>query len=87
MRNLTVAIALVSGLIAGSASAHEFWIEPLAYQVGAEGRLEGRLVNGQQFEPSLGKWSSRAKAIARSGVLEPPPCRLSLVSSRKWCGT
>ncbi len=49
MRNLTVAIALVSGLLAGSASAHEFWIEPLAYQVGAEGRLEGRLVNGQQF--------------------------------------
>ncbi len=32
--------------------AHEFWIEPLDYQVEAEGRIQGELVNGQEFEGS-----------------------------------
>lgn len=41
--------ALVLGLLASSAQAHEFWIEPLAYQVEADGRLEAHLVNGQEF--------------------------------------
>ena len=30
-------------------AAHEFWIEPLAYQVETDGKLEGRLVNGERF--------------------------------------
>ena len=42
-------VALVLALLAGPATAHEFWIEPLAYQVDADGRLEADLVNGQEF--------------------------------------
>ena len=41
--------ALVLSLFASPAVAHEFWIEPLAYQVEADGRLEAHLVNGQDF--------------------------------------
>jgi uncharacterized GH25 family protein len=41
--------ALVLSLLASPAVAHEFWIEPLAYQVEADGRLEAHLVNGQDF--------------------------------------
>ncbi len=42
-------LALVLSFLATTASAHEFWIEPLAYQVEPEGRLEAHLVNGQDF--------------------------------------
>jgi hypothetical protein len=42
-------LALVIGLVATPAAAHEFWIEPLAYQVEADGRLEAHLVNGEEF--------------------------------------
>lgn len=42
--------ALFIGLLAGPAAAHEFWLEPTAYQVAAEGRLEANIVNGQFFE-------------------------------------
>ena len=42
-------LALVLSLFASPAVAHEFWIEPLAYQVEADGRLEANLVNGQDF--------------------------------------
>lgn len=42
-------VALVLALLAGPAAAHEFWIEPLAYQVEPDGRLEGHLVNGEAF--------------------------------------
>lgn len=31
------------------AAAHEFWIEPLAYQVAADGKLEAHIVNGEEF--------------------------------------
>ncbi len=41
--------ALVVSLLASPAVAHEFWIEPLAYQVEPDGRLEAHLVNGQDF--------------------------------------
>ena len=43
-------LALVFGLMASPAAAHEFWIEPLAYQVESDGRLEAELINGQHFE-------------------------------------
>ncbi len=46
MRSLAVILALVCG----PALAHEFWIEPLNYRVEADGKLEGRLVNGERFE-------------------------------------
>lgn len=42
-------VALVFSLFASPVAAHEFWIEPLAYQVAADGRLEADLVNGQEF--------------------------------------
>lgn len=32
-----------------TATAHEFWIEPLAYQVQAGDRLQGQFKNGQEF--------------------------------------
>lgn len=41
--------ALVFGLLATPVTAHEFWIEPLAYQVAPEGRLEADIVNGEGF--------------------------------------
>ncbi len=42
-------LALVFSLLAAPATAHEFWIEPLAYQVEADGTLEADIVNGQEF--------------------------------------
>ena len=42
-------LALVLSFFATTASAHEFWIEPLVYQVEPDGRLEAHLVNGQDF--------------------------------------
>jgi hypothetical protein len=44
------ALALCLALVAGPALSHEFWLEPLAYQVPADGRLEANIVNGQFFE-------------------------------------
>lgn len=43
------ALALILAFLATPAAAHEFWIEPLAYQVPPDGRLEAHLVNGQDF--------------------------------------
>jgi hypothetical protein len=36
--------------MSGPASAHEFWIEPLEYQLEPDGKIQGNLVNGQFFE-------------------------------------
>ena len=44
------ALIFLFSLLAGSVSAHEFWLEPLAYQVPSDGRLEAEIVNGQDFE-------------------------------------
>ncbi|MCK0094499.1 DUF4198 domain-containing protein [Yoonia sp. F2084L] len=41
--------ALVFSLFAAPVAAHEFWIEPLEYQVPAETTLEANIVNGQEF--------------------------------------
>lgn len=50
MRILTALFALTLALPAPSALiAHEFWIEPLAFQIETDGRLQGKLVNGQDF--------------------------------------
>ena len=45
-------LALILSLLAAPAAAHEFWIEPLAYQVEADGSLEANIVNGQEFAGS-----------------------------------
>jgi len=53
MRTLAILFALTVALPAPSKLiAHEFWIEPFSYQVEAESRIQGELVNGQEFEGS-----------------------------------
>ncbi len=42
-------LALIFAFLAAPLSAHEFWIEPEAYQVSANGMLTGEIVNGQEF--------------------------------------
>ena len=42
-------LALLSLLLAAPAAAHEFWIEPLDYQVDPDEQIVGHLVNGQEF--------------------------------------
>lgn len=42
-------IALIFSLIAAPVAAHEFWIEPIEYQISSEGTLEANIVNGEAF--------------------------------------
>ena len=42
--------AVFIAIIPVAASAHEYWIEPLAYQVEAEGKLQAHFRNGQEFK-------------------------------------
>lgn len=52
--------ALWCVIFAASATAHEFWIEPEAYQVPATGKIVARLKNGEAFEGvSLGYFDRR----------------------------
>ena len=43
-------LALVISLLAAPVTAHEFWIEPTAYQVDGDMNLEAHIVNGQEFK-------------------------------------
>lgn len=53
MRILAALFALTLALPAPSRLlAHEFWIEPLAYSIAPGDRLQGTLLNGQEFEGS-----------------------------------
>jgi hypothetical protein len=53
MRILTIAFALTAALsVPSQVVAHEFWIEPLAYQVGPDDMIIGELTNGQEFAGS-----------------------------------
>lgn len=49
MRILATLFAIAVAL---PATSHEFWIEPLAYQIAPDGMLQGELVNGQDFDGS-----------------------------------
>ncbi len=49
MRILAILVALTAAL---PVQSHEFWIEPLEYQVPADGTISGELVNGQEFDGS-----------------------------------
>ncbi len=42
-------LALIFSIFAAPAIAHEFWIEPTAYQVDADTNLEANIVNGEEF--------------------------------------
>ncbi len=43
-------LALILAISTTPVAAHELWIEPLAYQVASDGRLEANIVNGEEFE-------------------------------------
>lgn len=43
-------LALALTLFATAAPAHEFWLEPLTYEVQPDGKLQAHLVNGEKFE-------------------------------------
>lgn len=43
------ALSVIFCLLAAPATAHEFWIAPLAYQVSSDSRLQANLVNGEDF--------------------------------------
>lgn len=46
---MRILAALISLSFVFPAQAHEFWIEPLAYQVAPDGMVQGELVNGEDF--------------------------------------
>jgi hypothetical protein len=53
MRILAIAFALTAALpVPSQVLAHEFWIEPLTYQVEPDGMISGELTNGQAFAGS-----------------------------------
>jgi uncharacterized GH25 family protein len=43
-------ILCLSALMASPVAAHELWIEPIEWQVGAEGNVRAGLVNGEAYE-------------------------------------
>lgn len=45
-------LALVFAFVAAPLAAHEYWIEPQAYQIPANGQLVADLVNGEEFKGS-----------------------------------
>ncbi|WP_281982051.1 DUF4198 domain-containing protein [Thalassorhabdomicrobium marinisediminis] len=47
---MRILAALFAITIALPAQSHEFWIEPQAYQIEPDGMLQGRLLNGEEFE-------------------------------------
>jgi len=42
-------LAFIFCMVCSPSMAHEFWIEPKAYQISADGKLEADLVNGEDF--------------------------------------
>ncbi len=49
MRILAILLTVFAAL---PAQSHEFWIEPLAYQVDSDATISGELINGQEFAGS-----------------------------------
>lgn len=47
------ALSLLLAMVATPALSHEFWIEPTAYKVAAQTKIEAQLVNGEDFKGSL----------------------------------
>lgn len=50
---MRILATLFTLFFATSAQSHEFWIEPTAYSVDADGMIQGVLVNGELFEGSV----------------------------------
>ena len=61
-------LSLVLSLVAAPVAAHELWIEPLDYQIAADGTLQADIVNGETFEgsrlPYLGQRITRFEVFA-----------------------
>jgi len=43
-------LSLILTLLAGPVAAHEFWLEPLVYQIPADGMVTAHIANGVEFE-------------------------------------
>ena len=75
MRIITVCLALLSTPVA----AHEFWIEPLEWQIAADDTLQAKLVNGSDFAgidfAFLPQRFTRFD-LAQNGTLAPVEARL-----------
>ncbi|MEM7546517.1 MAG: DUF4198 domain-containing protein [Pseudomonadota bacterium] len=73
LRSLAKAATLVCGtFFAVSAAAHEFWVEPVAYQVDVGAPIEARLKNGENFKgstyPYLDELFTRFDLVTRAGI-------------------
>ena len=65
MNRIAPAFLILAASAASTVSAHEFWIEPLEYEIAPEGRLVADLVNGQEFEgPRIGYFPQRFTTFA-----------------------
>lgn len=66
------AALLLAATLTGPAAAHEFWIEPEAYDVAVGGEIEAQLKNGQFFKgvtyPYVPSYFSRFELVSRSGA-------------------
>ncbi len=66
------ALPLLIALCAANARAHEFWIEPITYQVAVGDKIEARLKNGENFKgstyPYLDELFTRFDITTRSGT-------------------
>lgn len=64
--------ALIVACAAGAAAAHEFWVEPLAYQVAVGERIQAKLKNGENFKgttyPYLDELFTRFEIVTRAGA-------------------
>ncbi len=50
MQRLAFAFTMIAMPVAVPVSAHEFWLEPSAYQIDADGRVQAAIVNGENFD-------------------------------------
>ncbi len=67
-------LSLFLACLAFPTSAHELWIEPLEWQVSADGTLQAEIVNGQGFDgiklPYLSQRIARFEVIAGDAATE-----------------
>ena len=66
MRLLPSIVAFFCGLVPGLSSGHEFWVEPLSYQVDPDDEMVANIRNGQNFDGSNLAWFDRHVARAEA---------------------
>ncbi|MEM7526016.1 MAG: DUF4198 domain-containing protein [Pseudomonadota bacterium] len=66
------AVGLLPALVAANVAAHEFWIDPIAYEVKVGAQIQAKLKNGQNFKgatyPYLDELCTLFDIADRSGV-------------------